>query len=400
MNYDYDLICVGGGIAGSTVGRIMAKHGCRVLILEKVTEFKDRVRGEVTTSWGTAEAKATGVYDLLESTCGHQLPWLDIHINGNLVMHRDLLSTTPESTPFYAMSHPDMQEVLLQAAEDAGAEVHRGTRVTSTLSGSPNTVTFSDEMGEKTATTRFIVGADGRSPASRKWGDFEEKQDPVRLLVCGVLLNTMNVPHDTAAFRMNTELGLMTFWFPQKNGSVRSYVVYPAAAEHRLSGKKDVPLFIEESIKAGADPLEYEDSQAVGPLATFNGADSWISHPYNNGIALIGDAAAASDASWGEGLSLALRDARVLTEELIADDNWDEAGHRYAEKHDRNYDAVHTVGNWLTEMFMDPSEKGGKLREKAMPLIAKDLTRMPDFFALGPETPCDESARRRFYGEE
>jgi len=84
----------------------------------------------VTTSWGTVEAKKTGVYELLEPTCGHALPWLDLYINGARVVHRDLKVTTPESTPFYALSHPAMQEILLQAAADAGVEVRRGVRVT------------------------------------------------------------------------------------------------------------------------------------------------------------------------------------------------------------------------------------------------------------------------------
>jgi 2-polyprenyl-6-methoxyphenol hydroxylase-like FAD-dependent oxidoreductase len=39
-------------------------------------------------------------------------------------------------------------------------------------------------------------------------------------------------------------------------------------------------------------------------------------HPYRDGIALIGDAA-ASDPAYGQGMSLTLRDARVLREYLV-----------------------------------------------------------------------------------
>ena len=395
----YDIICVGGGIGGSTVARIMASQGSNVLVLEKVTAFKDRVRGEVTTSWGTVEAKKLAVYDLLQDTCGHELPWLDIHINGTLVMHRDLLSTTPESTPFFALSHPAMQEVLLKAAEDNGAEVCRGTRVTNIKPGSPVSVTAIKEREKKTYYSRLVVGADGRASAARKWAGFREEHDEDRLLVCGVLFDSMNVPTDIASFRMNTEAGLMTFWFPQRNGNVRSYVVYQADADYRLSGKKEVHRFIEESIKAGASAKEYEGAKAIGPLATFNGADNWVPHPFNEGVALIGDAAASSDATWGEGLSLVLRDARILTEQLIAYDDWNRAGNIYADEHDKNYDAVHKVENWLSDIFMDISKEGVQRRSKAMPLLAQDLTRMPDLFGLGPEAPCDETTRQRFYGE-
>ena len=42
----FDLIVVGGGLAGSTLGAALAAHGLRVLILERELTFKDRVRGE------------------------------------------------------------------------------------------------------------------------------------------------------------------------------------------------------------------------------------------------------------------------------------------------------------------------------------------------------------------
>lgn len=42
----YDVIIVGGGIAGSALGKFLAAENVKVLILEKETAFRDRVRGE------------------------------------------------------------------------------------------------------------------------------------------------------------------------------------------------------------------------------------------------------------------------------------------------------------------------------------------------------------------
>jgi len=42
----YDLVIIGGGIAGSSLACSMAKAGARVLLLESEIEFRDRVRGE------------------------------------------------------------------------------------------------------------------------------------------------------------------------------------------------------------------------------------------------------------------------------------------------------------------------------------------------------------------
>jgi hypothetical protein len=45
----------------------MSQRGARVLILEKETRFRDRVRGEGTVPWGDAEARELGLLELLRA---------------------------------------------------------------------------------------------------------------------------------------------------------------------------------------------------------------------------------------------------------------------------------------------------------------------------------------------
>ena len=140
---------------------------------------------------------------------------------------------------------------------------------------------------------------------------------------------------------------------------------------------------------------------AVGPLATFSGADSWVDHAYRDGAALIGDAAAQSDQTWGQGMALTLRDARILRDALVSNDEWDAAGHAYAEEHDRQFRDLHTAESWFTSIFMEPGPEADARRAKALPQVAMDQTRIPDIFFSGPgSAPVDEAARRRFFGEE
>ena len=44
----------------------------KVPVVEQETGFRDRVRGEGMHSWGVAEAKRLGVYDLLLASCGRE----------------------------------------------------------------------------------------------------------------------------------------------------------------------------------------------------------------------------------------------------------------------------------------------------------------------------------------
>src|SRR5262245_52795541 len=52
----------------------------------------------------------------------------------------------------------------------------------------------------------------------------------------------------------------------------------------------------------------------IGPCATMGGEDTWTEFPFVDGMVLIGDAGGYNGPIIGQGLSLALRDVRLLSE--------------------------------------------------------------------------------------
>jgi 2-polyprenyl-6-methoxyphenol hydroxylase-like FAD-dependent oxidoreductase len=72
---------------------------------------------------------------------------------------------------------------------------------------------------------------------------------------------------------------------------------------------------------------------------------------------LIGDAAATSDPTWGQGLSLTLRDARVLRDALLTEHDWNAAGHAYASVHGFYYNKVRTTVSWFTQIQNIPGRR-------------------------------------------
>jgi 2-polyprenyl-6-methoxyphenol hydroxylase-like FAD-dependent oxidoreductase len=151
----------------------------------------------------------------------------------------------------------------------------------------------------------------------------------------------------------------------------------------------------EESIGAGYPADRVQGAKQAGPFATFEGLDDFVEHPYKDGIALLGDAAATSDQTWGQGLSLTVRDARFLRDELLATDDWDAAGHAYAEKHDANYEAIREAEHWFTTVFMDPRPEAMAIRAKVLPMMMADPTIVPDTTMIGPEhAPVTDEQRQ------
>lgn len=401
MTTNYDIIAVGGGLGGATLAKAMSERGYRVLVLEREEEFKDRVRGEFMFPWGVWEAQELGVYDALMEDCGFHPQLMDLRLGSASVGPRDFSQTTPQKLHAMGIYHPAMQEVLLRAAESAGAEVRRGVRVRGVTPGAEPTVTLQTNSGEETVSARLVVGADGRGSLVRKWGGFEVSADDKGLQLTGLLLDNVKGIEDRAVTVMNPRSQRIAFLFPQGGGRARAYFGNRVDEGLRLQGDKDVARFIEESVKTGGPAEQYEQATQAGPLATFPCIYEWVEHAYKDGVALVGDAATTSDPTWGQGLSLTLGAVRRLRDALTADEDWDAAGHAFANEMPSMWDPIRTVEFWFTEMFMGAGEEASAARMRALPLFAQDPTRVPDTFNSGPDSaPVDEAARRRFFGED
>jgi 2-polyprenyl-6-methoxyphenol hydroxylase-like FAD-dependent oxidoreductase len=399
MSEQFDIIVVGGGLTGSALARTMASAGARVLVLERETEFKDRVRGEVVPPWGVAETRKLGLEQLLCEPVAHEVPWLDFYSASEPVAHRNMQASTPQQLPCLAFYHPALQEVFLGAAARAGAEVRRGITVEGVRTGRPATVVARGGGSPLEVQARLVVGADGRSSSVRKFSGFHVQRDPDRMWIAGVLLEGCSAPDDTGRIYTNSELGQIAAIFPQGRGRARSYFCYHKDSQPRLQGEADFQRFVKACVRTGADGKYYEGAQAAGPLATFEGTDVWADHPYHDGVALAGDAAAVSDPTWGQGVALGLRDARVLGEQLLSTTDWVAAGNAYAKEHDRYFKVVHSVLRWFTDFHLDVGPEADARRARAFPLIAQDPSRQPDAMFSGPDMKVDDSVRRRFFGE-
>ena len=129
---------------------------------------------------------------------------------------------------------------------------------------------------------------------------------------------------------------------PQAGDQSRAYFVYPKTMGYRLQGESMLPSFRAVSPRKPTLP-----SRIIAPTGKVS--DHWRaltsatlgwSIAYRDGVALLGDAAATTDPTYGQGLSFALRGARVLRDELTNNSDWDAAGHRYAELHRRSFHCV------------------------------------------------------------
>jgi len=324
---EFDVIIIGGGIAGNALATVLARTEHAVLVLERSTVYRDKVRGEVFHAWGVAEAQRLRLYEALMRSGGihhtHFVPYDETLEPAEAeAAALPLDSILPGVPGTLGVGHPRACEELSRAAVAAGARVIRGVESAELQLGRAPTVRYLLDGAIYVAKCRLVIGADGRESAIRgRAGITLHATDP-RLLMAGMLVEELQgwPEHEVT---IGTEDDRVFFIVPQGGGRVRLYLLWSCAQRQRFAGLHGPQAFL-ESFGLTCIPKSECIGRArpAGPCATFPMNDTWTDRPVTDGLALIGDAAGYSDPHIGQGLSVALRDVRVLSELLLASEDW------------------------------------------------------------------------------
>lgn len=318
-----DVVVVGAGIGGSALAGALAKAGLSVLVLERQVEYTDHVRGEYLQPWGVAEAQRLGVLDALVSAGGNVLGRFLIHDEAFTREESEagaipLGALLPEVPGALGIGHPTACRALEAVAASSGAEVVHGVTEVKVSAGPAPEVHFAGPEGLRRVSGRMVVGADGRESGVRRQLGIELNRTESRIFLAGLLVSGIeDWPEGDAV--LGTEGDRLFYVFPQGGGMARLYLGTRADERTRLSGSERTANFLDGF---GLDSLpgsgRFARAAVAGPCAGYPMLDSWVENPVSEGVALIGDAAGFSDPVIGQGLSIALRDARLVSEALIS----------------------------------------------------------------------------------
>lgn len=409
---DYDLIIAGGGLAGSALAIAMRRAGYRVLIVEQEARFRDRIRGEVLMPWGSREAKRLGIYEELLAGCGLEAPiWSSADPSGTVTGVRDLVATTPEGDGCLTFPHQVMQETLISIASASGVEIVRGVTLDKIEPGKRPLAQVMFKEGPRTVSARLIVVADGRDSRLRSALGFDLRRDHEFILIAGMLLRSEaefgrridgNGDDSNRTIQEFADLSRqrLIIAFSVAPSLSRIYLMHHKdALPRRLSGERALDEAVKEFRGLGAPAAWFERATLAGPLGTFDGAARWVDHPYRDGVVLIGDAAGATDPVWGEGLSRTLRDVRLLRDRLVATDDWHRAAAAYAADHADFFGRMLRIDAMRGTVVFDVGPDADARRARVAAARERDPGSGLDTLALGPDVPCDDAARARYFGE-
>lgn len=330
MPPEADVVVVGGGIAGSALATVLARAGLSVLILERSDVHVDHVRGEWLAPWGVVEAQRLGLYDLLIAAGGHHVAQHvgfgeEVDPETARLMALDLTTLVPGVPGPLCLGHPTMCDLFNRAAVQAGATLRRGVRDISVRSGAPPEVEFRAGDSVWTLRPRLVIGADGRNSSVRQQVGIRLLKDPVHHLMGGMLVEgTGDWPASVQT--IGTEGDVNFFVFPQAGHRARLYLCYSYDHRKRFAGRDAEENFLAAFRLHSVPGSEHiAAAQPAGPCHSFPNEDAWTDPPLASGVVLIGDAAGHNDPIIGQGLSIALRDVRVLRDLLLEQREWTRA---------------------------------------------------------------------------
>ena len=327
MKYDVEIVIVGAGIAGGSLATALTRQGKSVLLLDKSLVHRDVVRGEFLVPWGVEEATKLGVLDVLLGSGGHYTPLSVPYSEGvppaaARTRTLNLANLVPGVAGPMTFGHPQMCQALDDAAQASGAIVLRGVSDLKVSSGTPPMVSFTHNGQAVQLTPRLIVGADGRGSNVARQIGLRAEADPDHHLITGLLVDGVDGWPENE-YAIGTEGDVQFFIFPQGGGRVRLYFCYGLDQPSRFAGIDKERKFL-DAFRLSCLPQNemFVSARPAGSCHGYPNADTRIEMPVAPGVVLIGDAAGHNDPTIGQGLAIAFRDARLITEALLNSPEW------------------------------------------------------------------------------
>jgi menaquinone-9 beta-reductase len=311
---DYDAVVVGGSLAGSTTAILLAREGLRVALIEKQPDpraFK-RMCSHFIQASGVPTIERLGLLDPIMEAGGVRsrirawTPWGTIdpprEKSGYAVnLRRELLD-------------PMVREA---AAGTPGVDLLLGRTATGLVRDADDAfagVTVRDQDGEEsTIAARLVVGADGRDSRVAKMAEVREKTHPHGRFAYGSYFEGPPIEGspDGMIWFSDPDWGAA---FPT-DGGLTFYAAMPTM-ERLPEFKSDPEAALISFIADLPDPPPIHEQRRVDDVVGKIDMTNRVRGPVAPGLALIGDAALATDPLFGVGCGWAFQSGEWLADSV------------------------------------------------------------------------------------
>ena len=315
MSHTYDAIVVGARCAGSPTAMLLARKGYKVLLVDRATFPSDTISTHLIHPPGVRALQRWGLLERVQATGCPVIHTYDVDFGPFTISGPPGTADSPVS---YGPRRTVLDQLLVDAAREAGAEVREGFSVAEIIveDGRASGIRGHAKGGEPvTERARVVIGADGlhslvaKTVEAERYRELPPLQSSYYSYWSGLPMNGRFEAYNRgdrafAVWPTNDDLTLVIVGWP-----IAEFEACKSDIEgNYLAAIARVPAFHQRLRNAKREDRFYG---AAVP--------NFFRKPYGPGWALVGDAGYNKDFITAQGISDAFRDAEQCTAAL---DRW------------------------------------------------------------------------------
>lgn len=387
----YDVVVVGGRVAGASTAMLLARGGARVALLDRGDYGSDTLsthalmRGAVLqlSRWGLLDRIVEAGTPAVRHTVFHYADAPSVPVE---------ISVRHGFATLYAPRRTLLDRVLVDAAAEAGVDVHHRTKVTGMERSGGRVTGVRAQRADGTSlslSAALTIGADGlRSRVAQQVGALERRR--WRHGTASLYRHITNLPTDGYewVYGPASTAGLI----PTNGGQTCVFVTIAPSTLHALRPRGVEAAF--DALLHRAAPILVDRIAAASaeatPIRGWGGHPGFVRRASGPGWALVGDAAYFKDPLTAHGITDALRDAELLAAAVLTavDGGEREALASYEATRDRLSHSLADVTDRLAALDWNTSTVQPLLKE-----LAASMTDEVDYLAALPRSTQSASSR-------
>jgi geranylgeranyl reductase family protein len=396
---DADVIVVGGGPGGAATAFHLAKHGAEVLVLEKSEFPREKVCGDGLTPRAVKQLITMGVDVTAKGWCRNR--GLRV-IGGGVRLELDWPDLA--SFPNYGLTRTrmDFDELLIQAATDAGADLQTSTTVTAPVTDDRTgrvvgvEATVGPDKQPRVYRAPLVVAADGVSGRFPLALGVTKRDD--RPIGVAVRRYYRSPRHDDDYLESWLELRgrndqsklLPGYGWIFGMGDGRVNVGLGVLNSSVEFGKSNYREMLVDWMAATPPDWQMSEETADGPIlgAALPMGFNRVPH-YTQGVMLVGDSGGMVNPFNGEGIAYAMESgalaAEVAVQALAEPDpaRRERALQHYPAELKARYGGYYRLGGWFVKLIGRPeimrfATKHGMPHPTLMRFVLKLLANLTD----------------------
>ncbi len=320
-----EVLIIGCGPAGSTIGALLAQKGRNVVVVDKDRHPRFHI-GESLLPLNMPILQALGVWDELNQIgIRKDAAEFESHAHGKTVCFEFSQAFDKRWPHAFQVRRSEFDHMLLRNAADKGARVHEGARVVAVefgnLSRNEDTIVTVrlEDQSTQTWRTRFLVDASGRDTfLSDRFGIKRRNKQHASAAIFG---HFRNARRNSGSAEGNITIVWFAhgwFWFiPLKDGTTSvGAVCWPSYMKSR---RTDPTTFFMQTIALAPEiAARLADAELTAPVTATGNYSYYSERMSGEGYLMVGDAWAFIDPVFSSGVYLAMNSATLGAEVVDA----------------------------------------------------------------------------------